>query len=199
MLQRGVSLVEVLIGMAIFALLMALGVPQYSIFLANARLRASAESIATGLNLARGEAVKRNTRVEFVLTAEEPVAAVVGSMAATTTGPNWVVREFLPTTAGYSFIEGKLGAEGSARDTSQVTISSSSTDTGYTGIVGFTSLGVSTLTKTVQFDISNPTGGNCAGAATPGPMRCLRINVTPGGQIRICDPKVTDTKDTRIC
>jgi hypothetical protein len=32
-----------------------------------------------------------------------------------------------------------------------------------------------------------------------GEIRCLRIEVAPSGQTRMCDPAVTDTTDTRIC
>jgi len=42
----------------------------------------------------------------------------------------------------------------------------------------------------IDIDISNPSGGACAAA---GPMRCLRIRVSTGGQIRMCDPILAST------
>jgi hypothetical protein len=30
-------------------------------------------------------------------------------------------------------------------------------------------------------------------------MRCLRINISVGGEARMCDPAVTDAADPRIC
>jgi len=41
----------------------------------------------------------------------------------------------------------------------------------------------------VNINITNPIGGTCAVAA--GPMRCLQIVVSPGGQVRMCDPMFT--------
>ena len=43
--------------------------------------------------------------------------------------------------------------------------------------------------STITFDVINPTGGTCVAAS--GPIRCLRVTVTAGGQIRMCDPAAT--------
>jgi type IV fimbrial biogenesis protein FimT len=198
-LQTGVSLIEVIIGLAIMALLLVLGVPQYATFLANARLKTTTDTLASGLNLARAEAVKRNARVEFVLTDEEPIAAVVNALAPSTTGINWVVREWVPTSASYNFIEGKAGAEGSGRvDATSIVITPVTAGT-FDGRVTFTGFGSLASAQAIQFQITNPSGGACDTTAVRGPMRCLNINVSPGGQIRVCDPKVTAAKDTRAC
>ena len=49
-------------------------------------------------------------------------------------------------------------------------------------------------------DVTNPSGGNCESDASPGNMRCMRIRVGAGGQVRMCDPSpnVTAT-DSRYC
>lgn len=198
MMHRGFSLVELIVGLAILALLVTLGVPQYATFLANARLRATAEGINNGLNLARAEAVKRNARVELVLTDEEPIEALVNVLPQSTSGANWVVREWVPATGSYNFIEGKVGAEGSGKSTGTgVVVASSSTDATYDGRVIFTGFGGMAIGQPISFQITYPGAGLCA--AANGPLRCLNVNITPGGQIRICDPKVTDAKDTRAC
>jgi type IV fimbrial biogenesis protein FimT len=54
-------------------------------------------------------------------------------------------------------------------------------------------IGVAPIT---QIDIKNPSGGVCQPA---GPMRCLRINIASGGQMRMCDPIVVDATDPRKC
>jgi len=193
-LQTGVSLIEVIIGLAVLGLLMALGVPQYSSFMANARLRATTESIANGLNMARAEAVNRNTRVELVFTNEDPIAEVVDTLVPDANGANYVIRQWVATSGSFNFIEGKLGAEGSGRvDTTSVAVTSTSAQ------VSFTGFGALATGNPIQIRVTNPGGGACASDATPGPMRCLNINVSPGGQIRICDPKVTTAGDTRAC
>jgi type IV fimbrial biogenesis protein FimT len=47
-----------------------------------------------------------------------------------------------------------------------------------------------------SFDISNPSGGACS--ASGGVMRCLRVTVQSGGQIRLCDPNLP-TSDPQSC
>jgi len=195
--HHGFSLVELIVGLAVLALLIALGVPQYAAFTANARIRATSEGVTAGLNLARAEAVKRNARVEMVLTDDPPVEGLVNSLTPSTSGTNWMVREWVPSSNSYNFIEGKAGAEGSGREESGVIVASSSTDASYDGRVTFTGFGAMAIGQPVTFQFTYPAAGACAAAS--GPLRCLNINVSPGGQIRVCDPKVTDTKDTRAC
>lgn len=197
--HNGFSLVELVVGLAILALLIALGVPQYAAFMANARIRATAEGVATGLNLARAEAVKRNARVELVLTDDLPIEAMVNAVTPSTSGSNWMAREWVPSTNSYNFIEAKAGAEGSGRQESAVLVSSSSTDASYDGRVTFTGLGSLTIGQPITFQVTYPGAGACHTTAVPSPLRCLNINVTPGGQVRICDPQVTAAKDTRAC
>lgn len=197
-IHSGFSLIELIVGLAILASLMALGLPQYATFIANSRLRATAEGITNGLNLARAEAVKRNARVELVLTDEEPIEGLVNALPASTSGFNWVVREWVPATGAYNFIEGKVGAEGSGKSQGTgVVIASSSADATYDGRVIFTGFGAMAIGQPISFQVTYPAAGACAAAS--GPLRCLNVNVSPGGQIRICDPKITDTKDTRAC
>ncbi len=197
--QSGYSLVELIVGLAVIALLISLGIPEYSKFIANARIRSTTEGIANGLNLARAEAIKRNARVELVLTDDLPIEAQVNIVTASTSGMNWMVREWVPATNSFNFIEGKLGAEGSGRDEASVTVASSSTDATYDGRIIFNGFGAMTIGQPVSFQFTYPAAGLCA---TAGPLRCLNINITPGGQIRVCDPAinpVTSPGDTRAC
>lgn len=63
----GFSLIELMIGLAIAALLMVLALPSYSVWIADAQIRNAAESIASGMRYAQGEALKRNSQVALVL------------------------------------------------------------------------------------------------------------------------------------
>lgn len=198
-IHSGFSLVELIVGMAILAMLMALGLPQYATFISNARLRTTAEGINNGLNLARAEAVKRNSRVELVFTDDEPIAPLVNAMTASTTGSNWVVRAWIPATNSYDFIEGKLGAEGSGKTGIPGVTVTPVTAGIFDGTVAFTGFGSLSSAQSISFQVTYPTAGACDTVATQGPLRCLNVNVSPGGQIRICDPKITATGDTRAC
>jgi type IV fimbrial biogenesis protein FimT len=58
-------------------------------------------------------------------------------------------------------------------------------------------LGAGNLT---QIDITNTQGGACqAAGGGGGPMRCLRLLVSTGGGVKMCDPIVVDATDPRIC
>jgi type IV fimbrial biogenesis protein FimT len=71
----GFTLVELLIGLAIAALLVMLAMPGYSVWIADAHIRNGAESIASGARFAQGQALARNTRVDFIL---DPTTATGG-------------------------------------------------------------------------------------------------------------------------
>lgn len=191
-LQRGASLVEVMIGLVIVALLLMAGVPAYTTFMQNQRLRTAAESLLAGLQLARVEAVKRNGPVEMVLTDDDPVAVGVSSLTASVTGRNWVVRYYDPTTMFYDFIEGGSGSVGSGSlDTTTVVVTAAN------ATIAFNGFGATTLGAASTYQITNPTGGACVPA---GPVRCLNVVVSPGGQVRMCDPDTRlSARDTRKC
>ena len=89
-----------------------------------------------------------------------------------------------PTTA--QIIQKKDGMEGSPN----ATMNSSAS------IVVFNGLGRVT-TGAVTIDIDNPAGGACGDQ--PGQMRCMRVVVSTGGGVRMCDRQVTDATDPRKC
>lgn len=56
-----------MIGLAILAIVLALGMPSYGVWIQNTKIRNAAESILDGLQLTRSEAVARNSNVQFTL------------------------------------------------------------------------------------------------------------------------------------
>ncbi|MES2025384.1 MAG: GspH/FimT family pseudopilin [Pseudomonadota bacterium] len=73
--QRGVSLLELLIGVAIVSILLAVGMPTFGLWIQNTQVRTAAESVQNGLQVARNEAVRRNTSVRFNLTSSAGLVA----------------------------------------------------------------------------------------------------------------------------
>lgn len=61
--HSGFTLVELMIVLALVAILATIGVPSFTSFVINNRLTAQANELVSALNLARSEAIKRNRRV----------------------------------------------------------------------------------------------------------------------------------------
>lgn len=185
----GFTLIELMFAVAIVGILLAAGLPEASNWIQNTKVRTAAETISNGMQLARGEAVRRNTQVEFVLTNTVPIAANVPALAPATSGPFWVVRKF--QTGGYTVADFVQGG-GNEVTSSSAVVSAADADVVFNGL-GRTDLAAGALT----IQVTNPTGGACVAAS--GPMRCLNVVVQPGGQIRMCDPAIAAAGDTRKC
>lgn len=65
--RRGFTLVELLTAVAIVALGMSLAAPKMSEIIAARKVRLVAQNVLEGINIARAEAVRRNTEVQFAL------------------------------------------------------------------------------------------------------------------------------------
>ncbi len=61
----GFTLLELLITITIFALIILMATPSFKTFLQNRKIRNTAESILSGMQIARAEAVKSNINHEF--------------------------------------------------------------------------------------------------------------------------------------
>jgi type IV fimbrial biogenesis protein FimT len=197
-LARGFTLIELAIVLAVIGVVLALGAPGFSAWIQNTQIRSATDSMLTGIKLARAEALKQNTVVRFQL-----MTSTDASCGLSTSGTNWVVSVSDATnlcnvtdpSAAPLIVRIKPSDEG----TSNVVYSASQS------CIAFDSLGRVITTPVpgcipagdVAIDITNPAGGACVTAS--GPMRCLRIDVTPGGQARMCDPAVTTATDPRSC
>jgi type IV fimbrial biogenesis protein FimT len=196
--QRGMSLIELMIGLAILAFVLMMGVPAFGTYLQNQKLRDAATSTAAEASYARAEAIRLNANVDFVLTDDEPDVSTFAAAAASTSGRNLLVRGnvYNPGTGQpeLRMLAVKLHREGSGQvdsGTGGATLTSS------TGLVTFTPLGGTMLAADEIIQVTNPAGGECKTAG--GTMRCLNVVITRGGQIRLCDPAVTTAGDTRSC
>ena len=66
--QRGVTLIELMVGLAIMAFLLAVGVPSMVNWTVTNKARSAAELYSEGFTMARREAVRHNARSRLVLT-----------------------------------------------------------------------------------------------------------------------------------
>ena len=67
MRHRGFTLIELMIGLAVFSVLVLIAGPQYADFLGNSQTRNGAENALAGVRRAQAEAVRGNTQVQFTL------------------------------------------------------------------------------------------------------------------------------------
>jgi type IV fimbrial biogenesis protein FimT len=210
-LQRGVSLVELLVGLTIVAILLGTGVPSFFNWIQNTQIRTAAESIQSGLQLARSEAVRRNASIRFQLTDTMTSACIVSAA-----GTNWVIsQDDLAGTPGacataesesgtLRIIQKHAGTEGStniAVNATEDLVTPATPGLPFNRPIIFNGLGKIpapsiTAGYNVSIGISNPSGGSCIDAG--GKMRCLRVVVSTGGRIRMCDPSLASS-DPRAC
>jgi type IV fimbrial biogenesis protein FimT len=188
----GFTIIEVFVALTIAGVLLALGAPAFGTFLQNARLGTRAKSFYTGIQLARTEAVRLNLPVEFVLTDTPINTANLENVAASSpAGRNWLVRYQATAASGpYTLVEAKSALEGGDMSNLQVLATND-------GIV-FNGMGGTTSGNPEQLDISKPVIVPDDQCAPLGAMRCWRIVVTAGGQVRLCDPTVA-AGDSRAC
>ncbi len=197
MRQAGFTIIEMMIALTIMALLIFLALPNMSTWLNNTQIRTAGETLLAGINLARTEALRNNTVVMFQMT-----TSLDSSCALSTTGTNWVVSLANPagacetapsSTAAPQIIQKKSGAEGSQR----ATVTADASTIFFNGLGRLASPGGAA--NITQIDIANPAGVCQHVDAANGTMRCLRITISTGGQVKMCDPAVTDVTDPRIC
>lgn len=187
--NRGFSLVELLIVVAVLGLVLMLGLPNVSAWLQNTQIRNGAEAMISGLQLARTEALRRNRLVRFNLVDNLTAGCNLG-----TGGPDWIVSMADPS--------GNCGADPSDAVDPFILQKRSNQEGSPNAVLaasdtGVTFNGLGAASGTLQIDFSNPGGGACQTAA--GPMRCLRVVVSSSGSVRMCDPAVTDATDPRAC
>lgn len=186
--EAGFTLVELMVTVVLLGILAMFAYPSFSNFIQNGQIRASAESVMSGLQLARAESIRRNAMVEFRLLNTLRGQSVPG-------GTDWSVLAASPETPtvfdqmvqtrseeASSSIARAGVADAAGAETAQA-------GDGLPATIAFTGLGrLSTATAVRQIDV---TGTSQA--------RPLRIVLDPGGDIRLCDPALSIAVNPQGC
>ena len=192
--QRGVTLVELMIGVAIAMMALAWGVPAFTQWIQNSQNRSAAESIQSGLQLARAEAVKRNTVVRFGLTdASGLITWTVGCVTVTADCP--------------ATIQSRPAAEGTVNARTGVSVAAIpnpvpagsfntalSAGAGLPAGVSFDGVGMVPAAN-VGTDITRVDVINAVNSSA----RRMVVTVGTGGLIRMCDPAVSLSVNPQGC
>lgn len=199
---RGVGLLELMIGVAIVGLIVMLSAPTFGKWLTSLRIRSAAESMLSGIQFARSEATTRNSRVRFQIT-----DTLDSSCQLSTTGLNWVV-DAVTDEEGADSVLGACDAEPSEVATPHI-LQLRSASEGGKGItvladedateLVFNGLGrlVPAPGSILTIKIMGPDESDCRDAG--GELTCLHIQVSPTGQIRMCNPIYTTGTDPQAC
>lgn len=196
--MHGLTIIEVMVAVVIFGILMALGSGSFSNWIQNQQTRTAAESIQNGMQVARGEAVRRNASALFVLcdlgvggkgSSWDVLAASSSAYATACSAASGV--------AGWERVQQRSSQEGSRF----AVVSASSVAN--VNAVAFNGFGrVVTLPNTALppsgFTIVQPI--NNVDVGNPKGDRMLRVTVSAGGSIRMCDPSpLLAATDPRHC
>ncbi len=183
---HGFTLIELMIALAIFAILVVLAGPIYADFMGNSKIRNAGENTLTGIRLAQSNAIKNNRPTKFVI---DPSAAGGWAVYAYDDEAGASGAYALAAINSYSW------ADGAARTTVTVLPAGATTLTfdglGRVVLNGFPQVADGTASLT-RVDITNPT------VTTP---RQLSVTVTAlGGSTatKLCDPLVI-APDPRSC
>lgn len=186
--ERGFNLIELMVGLALLALVMFVAIPSIATWMRGSQVRAGTESILGALQSARAEAVRRNANVELVFT----------SLALGGTASDWRIRCVAANASatcpglgqgvdgpGVTYIEEALNSASSPHAVVSVT-PAATTSIAFNGTGRITPLPAGNI----QFDVAHD-AGTCISAG--GDVRCMRVIVAPGGQPRMCDPSLPST------
>jgi type IV fimbrial biogenesis protein FimT len=80
--SSGFTLIELITSIAVLGILLAIAAPSFNRFMRNIEVRNAAESILSGIQRARAEAVGRNTNVSFTLSNDSSWTVSVVAPAA---------------------------------------------------------------------------------------------------------------------
>ncbi len=191
-LQRGMTMIEIVITVAIIGLLMALAAPSAATWIQNTQLRNAAEAVLNGIQLARVEAIKRNQVVAFQLTDANSTAwqvclfDVIANTCSAAAGAQLASRG-----ASEGSPNARLGADFVPGDPT-VALSPGDNVPSILAFDTFGRLAATNPNNLVRVDVRNP-------VISPAAERRMVILISIGGQVRMCDPKLSKAVNPQGC
>ena len=184
----GFTLIELMIALAVLGIVMAIGLPNVSVWIQNTQLKTAAEG--DGERPAAGARRGAAAQCQRAL----PAGQYGGPTAArwSDNGPDWVVSLADPSgacgaaasdVAAPFIVQKKSGAEGSPNAT-VAGIAGGGTTAVFNGLGRLTGVGILRRSTSATRPVAR------ARRRGGGPMRCLSILIGTGGQVRMCDPAV---------
>lgn len=197
--SRGFTMIEMAITLAIFGFLLATAMPSIGLWMDNTRIRGVAESIQSGLQTARAEAVRRNQNVSFWLVLLDDPNTLTDSCDLSNLSGSWVVSVNSPN--------GHCGAAPSTTDSPMLVTGRPIGDAGTRASVTALQADGSTAATKVTFNgfgrIANTSDAistiDITGLTSGTEYRNLRIQISGTGMVRMCDRHATSSDDPRKC
>lgn len=192
--QRGFSMLELFITLVVLGFTLAVGLPNAADWMRNLRLRGVTESLKSGLDKARMEALKGNRTISFWLVTDTASPLPGAQCSLSSSGLYWVVSVKNPASAcnaDPSTTADPLLAFRSEAVLDQQLVQVAAVDATSTAAtqVTFNALGqVQGASMIRQINVTRKDGKG----------RPLRILIEPGGSVRTCDPNVS-ASDPRAC
>lgn len=189
----GFTLIELMVGITIAAILLALGAPAMSNYLQRAKLGAVTQSLQSSLQGARTEAIRRNQRVDFITINVAPSSAVANSPTPAGAGQNWLVRAPDPASSGnFTLLDARAAGEGNGSPGAPSIVLQP--DGAFTGMISFDGFGRTVGSVGHQINVVH----TASGCAASSPVACQAVYVSPGGKVATCSPTVV-AGDSRAC
>lgn len=167
--QRGFTLIELMVTLAVLAIVFAIAAPSFTTMINNNRSAALGEELVTALNYARSEAVKRGSRVSVCASSDGATCS-----GAATWIQGWIV--FTDNAASDSATSPTVGAVLRRWEAPNAGAVISVSQGAATNFVRYTRLG--TLGRFSQVEVNSSVSGcsgNAARTVTIGPAGLLNV------------------------
>jgi type IV fimbrial biogenesis protein FimT len=191
----GFTIIEMVVAMAIFALLIALTVPTMRTWVANTKVRAAADLLQNGIRLAQTEALRRGRQVVFSLTnTANPVPGFTGCVASNCTpGIYWAAQTIPvdPSEAAVIVGSGPVTAAGSPITVTAPPVGLCFNSVGR--LVTQTSPGIAGVVCISPIVVVSQGVTMWTYVVSEAPLsdHPMTVEVAMGGQLHLCDPTQT--------